>query len=289
VKPAVFTYHRATDLAAACALLAEHGDEAKLIAGGVSLVPVMNMRLARPSHLVDISRIEGLRSIQQEQETLRIGALTTHEEVVRHPLVGTLVPLLVQAGQEIGHAAIRNRGTIGGSLAHADPSAEWAVALSALDASVRVVSREGERTVPVRELFLTYYTTTLDVGEIIAEVIVPIARSRMRWSFMEYARRKGDFAQAAVACGVAVTDGQISETVIYLGGINPVPERLAAAEEALLHAPAVPAAWAAAADAAAAELEPLVEDPQADPYLRHLVRTLVYRALEQAALLGVDQ
>lgn len=217
MKPAPFAYHRPASLPEAAALLARHGDGAKAIAGGVSLVPIMNMRLARPAHLIDIGRLPGLRGVRREGDSPRIGALTPHADVVTNPLIRAHAPLLAAAGPHIGHAAIRNRGTIGGSLAHADPAAEWPVALSASGSAVRAVSAAGERAIPLDAFFITYFTTALRPDEILTEITVPVAAAATHRAFVEFSRRPGDFAIVSVACWLAVADGNIRQARLALG------------------------------------------------------------------------
>ncbi len=197
MKPAPFSYRKPTTISEASALLAEYGEDAKVIAGGQSLVPLMNFRLARPQYLVDINGLTSLDYIRDEGAWLSIGALTRERTIERSPLVASQLPLLAAASRWIGHPAIRSRGTIGGSIAHNDPSAEYPLIATLLDAVVVAHGPRGERRVPVRELFVTYLTTSLEPDEIIAEVRFPKPPPGAGWSFQEMARRRGDFAIVA--------------------------------------------------------------------------------------------
>lgn len=285
MKPASFAYHRPQDLPEALRMLAEYGDGAKLVAGGVSLAPMLNMRLARPSHLIDIGRLP-LTGVTREGDRLRIGALTRHADVVCDPLVVACAPLLAEAGSQIGHAPIRNRGTIGGSLAHADPAAEWPVAVTAAGGSIRAVSAAGEREIPMAEFGLGYFVTTLQPDEILAGVSVPVSPQGMGWSFLEFSRRVGDFAIVSVACGLQVTRGEITAAALVLGGVGDVPQRLAPVEEMLLGTAPTDARLAQAASAVPALIDPTADIHATVAYRRHLAEGLTLRALQAARSRG---
>jgi len=200
MKPAPFRYARAGSLAEATALLAAEPGEAKLLAGGQSLVPLLNMRLARPAVLVDLNGVRELRGITPSPDGgLRIGALTRHTELATSAAVRERAPLLAEAARHVGHAAIRNRGTLGGSVAHADPAAELPAALVALDARLRVTGPRGARVIAAALFFRGLLATALETDEILTEVLVPAAEPG--WGFVEIARRPGDFALAGVAAG----------------------------------------------------------------------------------------
>jgi CO/xanthine dehydrogenase FAD-binding subunit len=255
MKPAAFTYHRARSVAGALGLLAELGDDAKIIAGGQSLVAMMNFRLARPEHLVDIARVPGLDHIRRDGDTLRIGALVTHHAVETADL-GPGFGVLSRAMRWIGHLPIRTRGTVGGSLAHADPTAEWCLLAVLLDAEIVAEGPSGRRTIPAAEFFHGVFTTALEPGELIVEVVFP--RPAPRAALTEFAERRGDFAIVAAAV-------DLDASRLVLGGVGPVPLAL----------PMVPAA----ADAIELRDEPGVSAH----YRRALVRTLVARACAEAA------
>jgi CO/xanthine dehydrogenase FAD-binding subunit len=223
VKPAAFEYEAPTSVDEALDLLAEHGDDAKVLAGGQSLVPLLNFRLARPARLVDINRIGALADLTRADGRLRIGALTRTATLERSPLVAEHWPILREAVRYAGHPQIRSRGTVGGSVAHADPAAELPTVLTALDARFHVRSKRGERTLGADELFVGFLTTALAPDEIVVSVEVPpVPRGS---AFVEYARVHGDFALA----GAAVT-----ARVVALLGAGATPQRAPAAERALI-------------------------------------------------------
>jgi carbon-monoxide dehydrogenase medium subunit len=259
MKPAAFTYHRARSVAGAVGLLAELGDDAKVIAGGQSLVAMMNFRLARPEHLVDIARVPELDHIRRDGDTLRIGALVTHHAVEKADL-GPGFAVLSRAMRWIGHLPIRTRGTVGGSLAHADATAEWCLLAVLLDAEIVAVGPSGRRTIPAAEFFHGVFTTALEPGELIVEVVFP--RPAPRAALTEFAERRGDFAIVAAAV-------DLDASRLVLGGVAPLP----------LEVPMVLADPAAAADAIELRDEPGVSAH----YRRALVRTLVARACAEAA------
>ncbi|MGH9212745.1 MAG: FAD binding domain-containing protein [Acidimicrobiales bacterium] len=235
MKPATFTYRRAGSVEEALALLAEHGDEAKLLSGGQSLVPLLNMRLAQPSVVVDIARIPELATASERPGHVRYGAGTVHarfeDALVPDPTRG----LLHAVAGGIGYRAIRNRGTLGGSLAHADSSAEWPVVMAALGADVVVQSaRAGERTMPAAGFVQGFFTSVLDDDEAIVAVDVPRLPAGARWGFAKAARKPGEFAESlAVAVVTVDEDGLIRGAELWLGAATPVPLRVASADEVL--------------------------------------------------------
>jgi aerobic carbon-monoxide dehydrogenase medium subunit len=225
MKSAPFAYDAPETIDAAVALLAEHGSDAKVLAGGQSLVPLMNMRLARPSVLVDINRIASLQHIRLEADgSLAIGAGTRQSAAERSSEVARGWPVLVEALRQVGHIVIRNRGTIGGTLAHADPAAELPTLAVALDATFRVIGPRGERTVRARDAYLSYLTTVLEPDEILTEVRFPALAPRSGAAFLEISRRHGDFALVAAAAMVAVDNaGRCTNVAVALGGVAPTP------------------------------------------------------------------
>jgi aerobic carbon-monoxide dehydrogenase medium subunit len=227
MKPASFDLLRPTSLAEALDLLARHGDDAKLIAGGQSLVPMMNFRLATPSVLVDLNRIDALRGIRLEDNRLHIGAMTRQREFLTDPLVRLHAPLLARAAKHVGHVQTRSRGTLGGSLAHADPAAELCLAAAALDAEFSIRSPRGSRVHPARDFFKDALATDLAPDEVLTAISVPVAAAGQRCVFREYARRHGDFA----IVGVAVQRTGLSVQAA-VGGVETVPHHcgLVAAE-----------------------------------------------------------
>ncbi len=238
MKPAPFEYHAPETTDDAVALLAEHGDEAKVLAGGQSLVPMLALRLAAFGHLVDIGRIDGLRGIQLRDGTLWIGAGTTEAAVEASAEVAAAVPMLSEATPYIGHFQIRSRGTVGGSIAHADPAGEYPAVALALDASMEVVSPTRSRTIAARDFFDGLWSTTMEPDELLVGVEFPIWGGRSGFAVEELARREGDFAIAGAAVGVELTDDdRVRRGAIGLIGLGSTPERAAGAETELTGLP----------------------------------------------------
>jgi aerobic carbon-monoxide dehydrogenase medium subunit len=282
VKAAPFAYHRVDTAQDAVERLSELGPDAKVLAGGQSLVPMMNFRLARPPALVDITRARELRGMRRSGDVLRIGALTTHAEVEHAgaELDGGY-ELLRRAAAWVGHAPIRARGTFGGSLAHADPSAEWCMLAVALDATIEIAGPAGTRELLVEDFLLGYFTTALGPDELLAAVRFP-ATCR-RGAIEEFARRHGDFAIVAVV--VALPEDGAPRVVI--GGVDEVPLRARDAERIVAEAGAVPDCFADAGRAAAAEIEPASDLHASAEYRRELTEVLVRRALARAVGGGI--
>jgi aerobic carbon-monoxide dehydrogenase medium subunit len=281
VKPASFAYHRAGSVPEAIALLAELGDEAKILAGGLSLVPMMNFRLARPSDLVDVTGIPGLSYLRADGDALRIGALTTHRaiETSTDPAVLADYGVLPRAARWIGHYPIRSRGTFGGSIAHADPASEWCLLAMLLGARVVLHGPRGQRTIPAAEFFDGYYTTAAAPDEMITEVWFP--RPAGRAVLTEFAQRAGDFAIVAAAVLADIADGTLRAADVVVGGVGPLPVRIGTA--GLAGQPAGPGTWRAAGELAAAQVEPSSDTHGSAGYRKRLTATLVERALAEAA------
>jgi carbon-monoxide dehydrogenase medium subunit len=282
VKPAPFVYYRAHSVAEAVALLAELGDEAKILAGGLSLVPMMNFRLARPTALVDVSRIGGLSYLRTGQAGgLHIGALTTHRtvEITRDPAVRENFGVLPRSARWIGHYPIRSRGTFGGSIAHADPASEWCLLAILLDARIVLTGPAGERTVPAAGFFEGYYSTTAGPDEMITEVRFPAPAPTA--ALTEFAQRQGDFAVVAAAVSVDTADGTCRTGRVVLGGVGPRPLEVDAGP--LGGQPARAETWRAMGEHAARQIDP-PEDAHGDTaFRRRLTATLVARALAEAS------
>jgi aerobic carbon-monoxide dehydrogenase medium subunit len=281
VKPAPFAYHRAHSVAEAVARLAELGDEAKILAGGLSLVPMMNFRLARPSALVDITRIEGLNYVRADATGgLRIGALTTHRavETSRDPVLLGGYGVLPRSARWIGHYPIRSRGTFGGSIAHADPAAEWCLLAVLLGARVVLTGPRGQRTVPAAEFFQGYYTTAASPDEMVTELWFP--RPEPRAVLTEFAQRQGDFAIVAAAVCADVEDGVCRSGRVVLGGVGPLPVQVDAGP--LAGQPADETTWQAMGEHAASQIDPPDDLHGSVGYRRRLTATLVARALAEA-------
>lgn len=283
MKPAPFAYLAPTTLADAVALLEAYGDDAKLLAGGQSLMPLLNMRLARPKVLVDLGAISDLRYIRDQGSHLAIGALTRQREVECSPLVAQRCPLLCEALTQVAHPQIRNRGTIGGSVAHADPAAELGAVALVLDAEVVAAGAEGERIIPASAWFVTYFTTALLPGEVLKEVRFGALPPGTGWCFTEVARRQGDFALVGVAATVSLhRDGRTASAAVALTGVGGVPVRATATEQSLLEQEPTEAVLDAAAAHAADGLEPDGDIHASAGYRRQLARTLTRRALATA-------
>lgn len=288
MKPAPFEYLAPDSLDAALDLLARSGGEAKLLAGGQSLIPVMNFRLAQPSLLVDLNRLRDLDYLREDGGGLRIGAMTRQRRLERDPLVPKLAPLLREAVPFIAHPQIRNRGTVGGSLAHADPAAELPAVMVALDARFRLQRAGGERWVEARDFFAGLFTTVLEPEEMLVEVALPPPPPNTGWAFMEVARRHGDYAQVGIAARVSLESiadgGRCREArLVYLSvGDGPVEAREAA--RMLAGTDLSDEAIAAASDKASREeMDPTGDIHASADFKRHLARVLTGRALRRAA------
>jgi aerobic carbon-monoxide dehydrogenase medium subunit len=232
MKPGRFTYHAPESLDAAFALLGEYGDDAKIIAGGQSLIPMMNLRLARPDHLVDINAISGLAGVSEDGDQIVIGSLTCHADIGSADILAERCPLLPAAAKFIGHHAIRNRGTIGGSLSHADPAAEWPLIAILLDAEMVVQSSRGERRVQAADFVQSIYTVDLEADEIVTSLIFPALTVGEGWAFQQICRRAGDFALVSVATTLSMApSGTIKRLRICLGGMDVTPLRLGDVEK----------------------------------------------------------
>jgi aerobic carbon-monoxide dehydrogenase medium subunit len=282
VKPVPFAYHRPASLEEALALLERYGPDGRILAGGQSLVPALSMRLAAPAALIDINRLPGLDGISLEPEGLVIGALTRHEAVETSSIVARHAPLISQAMPYVGHRAIRTRGTVGGSVALADPAAELPACLLALDAVIRVAGRGIQREIPAVKFFRGIYTTDLAQGEIVTAVVVPPIRLPWRSRFAELTRRHGDFALVGLAAHCRVEGGVIKEARLAFCGAGATPVRALRAELAFSAAPpGTDDALADAGRALEADLHP-PGDVHASPALRrHLARVLLERAMAQ--------
>lgn len=285
MKPAPFQYAAPKSLHEALSLLAEHGYDAKPLAGGQSLVPTMNFRLAQPSMLVDLNTIPDLSYIRLGPDgSLHIGAMTRHSTVERDPLVAQHAPLLHETMPHIAHRQIRNRGTMGGSLAHADPAAELPAIAVALDARLRLQSQQGERWIAARDFFMGLFTTDLALGELLVEVVIPPGPPRAGYAFDEVARRPGDYALVGAAAVAAMSaDGRCDRCqLVFLSvGECPVPARQAVA---LLQgqAPTAGLIAQAAETAAAVDIDPGADIHASAAYRRRLAKILAQRTLTRA-------
>jgi len=282
VKPAKFEYHAPASIDEALAILARYNGEARLLAGGQSLVPMMNFRLARPDAVVDLNRIEGLAYVEEEGEVLRIGAMTRQRRLEFDPLVAGKLPLLREALRWVGHLPTRSRGTIGGSIAHADPSAEIPMVLQALEGEVVARGPQGERRVPPQELFQAALTTSLHPLEIITEVRFPAMPAQATCAVEEFARRKGDFAIAAIAVVLLLDGERCTKARLATAGVGPTSIRLHDAEAVLEQKGLSETAVSEAADKAAAQVDPVADLNGSAEYRRHLTGVLAGRAILKA-------
>jgi carbon-monoxide dehydrogenase medium subunit len=283
MKAPDFDYTKPRSLDKVFALLAEYGDEARLLAGGQTLMATLNMRLSEPALLIDITGIDALRGISLQDGMLRIGALATHTQIEASALVAQHAPLLTMAAPHIAHRAIRNLGTLGGSIAYADPAAEWPTCALALDAIVVCRGADGTRRVPAADFFLDLYTTALRPGELVLACEFPIAAPGARFHFDELARRHGDYAIAGLALAGRFEQGLLRQTRIALMGIAATPVR-ARRTEALLDGRAVDAGVIAEAACLLAEelsgaLAPAADLTNSSATKRHLATVLLRRAL----------
>src|SRR5262245_34588823 len=281
MKAAPFDYVRANTLAEVFQLWREAGPEARLLAGGQSLIPALAFRLSEPSVLIDISRVADLTGITVTDGALRVGALTTHAELGSHALVRQHAPLLAEAVPLIAHPAIRNRGTLGGSLAYADPAAELPACSVALGATIVARSATGERRLAADAFFLSLYATALAANELIAAVEFPFCKPGERSTILELARRSGDYAMAGIVARAAVAGSHLADPRIVLFGVGEVPVLAIGAMAALAGKPAAAASIAAAQAALAQELDPPADLNGGADMKRHLAQVLLARAIQR--------
>ena len=282
MKPAAFDYVIADSIDMAVASLAEGGGDAKIIAGGQSLVPMLNFRLLRPSVLIDINRIGDLAFIEEAGKTIRVGALTRHYQLETSPVIARHLPVLASAMTHVAHLAIRNRGTIGGSLSHADPAAELPMMALLLDAELHIASASGKRTIAARDFFVGALTVDLARDDIVTEIVLPKLPPKTGWGFEEVARRSGDFALAAVAATLTLSAGVISQARIALTGVGATPVRAAEAEVLLVGQALEPGLIDRIMDAVRAAIEPDTDLHASSDYRRHLGGVLAGRAVSAA-------
>jgi carbon-monoxide dehydrogenase medium subunit len=283
MKASAFSYARAASVANALELLVAYGDKAKVLSGGQSLIPAMNLRLISPELIVDISEITELRGIAVRGGVIRIGALTRHVDLLRSPEIAAYAPLLTEAIAHVGHPAIRNRGTLGGSLAHADPASELPACMVALNAAIVVRGQTGERRIAARDFFTGIYETALLAQELVIAVELPIVQKNSVHFFHEFARRHGDFAIAGLAAQAIVRGGLFTDlcAAFFAVGDRPI---LARAATKLINVGVTPTVLAEASAKLGEELDPQ-EDQQASAAMRrHLAKILLARCV--SALLG---
>jgi aerobic carbon-monoxide dehydrogenase medium subunit len=278
MKASAFAYARATSVANALELLSTHGDKAKVLSGGQSLLPAMNLRLIAPELVVDIGELAELRGVAVKGNVLTIGALTRHADLLKSPEITAHAPLLKQAVAHVAHPAIRNRGTIGGSLAQADPASELPACMLALDATIIACGTFGERRIAAREFFTGIYETVLAPQELLVAVELPVTPENSAHFFHEFARRHGDYAIVGLAAQAVVTNGQFADLRLGFFAVGDRP-LLAKSADKLVDVAITPAVLAEAASALHEELEPL-QDQQATPAMRrHLAKVLLTRCI----------
>ncbi|MEY9867076.1 CO/xanthine dehydrogenase FAD-binding subunit [Peribacillus sp. B2I2] len=263
--------------------LSEYGEDAKVLSGGQSLIPLLNMRLSTPKYLIDIGRAEGLSYIKEDGESLVIGALTKHTEIEKSELVKGKCPLLSEAIRWVGHEQIRNRGTVGGSIAHGDPSAELPCVLTALRGGIVIVDVNGEEIVSPEDFFLTYMLTSLQPDQLVKEIRFPSIKPTSGSAFVEVARRHGDFGLVEVAAVVDICeDGRFSDVKLAIGGVNSVPTLLEDVERLLVGKEPTEEIFNEAGDLTMELVEPESDLHGTAEYRRELSGTMVIRALKQA-------
>ncbi len=286
MKPAPFQFIAPETIEEALDALDMHGPDAKILAGGQSLIPALNFRLMQPAVLIDLNRIHSLAYISEgEDGGLRIGAMTRQRAVEKSALAAERAPLLHEAMPHIAHSQIRNRGTIGGSLAHADPAAELPVIALALDAEFRIRSSRGDRTIPAVEFFQYMFMTDMAPNEILEEIVFPPLPDETGWAFEEFARRRGDYAMAGVAAWLQFdSDGTIRQARLVYLNLGEGPLRAFETEALLAGRPPTEETFRTAGEAATREVQPLGNVHATPEYQRHLAGVLTVRALARAAL-----
>jgi aerobic carbon-monoxide dehydrogenase medium subunit len=281
--PASFGYVAAHSVEEALELLVKHGDDAKLLAGGHSLIPAMKLRLASPRYLIDLGSVPGLRGVRIDGESLAMGALTVHADIAASDLVSKQLPGLADAASMIGDVQVRNRGTIGGSIAHADPGADFPVILTALNASFVLQSTSGSRTVAVDDFFIDFYTIAMNANEVLTEIRVPLPMSGSGTAYAKLPHPASGYV--VVSAGVLITrqaSGSCALARVVLGGLGSGPVRAVATETELQGKPLMAEVIAAAAAKAAEETDPEGDTYASAEYKRHVATVYARRAIEAA-------
>lgn len=279
--PASFDYVAPRTLPEAVAELVKHGQEAKVLAGGHSLIPLMKLRLSTPSFLVDIGRINNLNYIREEDGHVAIGALTTHHDIQLSELIRRKLPVLSSAAGQIGDPQVRNRGTIGGAAAHADPFGDFPTCLLALDAEFAVVGPKGERKIAARDFFVDTFTSALEPNEVLREIRIATPPEGTKGTYLKFSRRSQDWAIVAVAAQVNVSGHEVKDVAIGLTGMGSTPLRAKGVEQALRGKAGHEDEIRAAAEHAAEGSNPTQDLNGSPDYRRHLARVLTRRALEE--------
>lgn len=281
MKPAPFDYVKPTSVAEAMELLARHGDMASVLAGGQSLMPTLNMRLSAPDCLVDINGLDELAGISEQNGRVRIGALTRHSEIETSPIVATHLPMIATAVSHVAHPAIRNRGTMGGSLALADPAAEYPACVVALDAEIEIIGTAGARKVAARDYFKGLYETELGEGELLAAIEFPARGANDRYAFLELARRHGDYALAGIAAWANMDGTRVDAARLVFFGVGGIPVLAAGANAVLVGNSIDETVIEAVQTALDADLDPFDDVNSSGAYKLHISKELAARVLRQ--------
>jgi carbon-monoxide dehydrogenase medium subunit len=280
--PARFEYHRPETLDEALGLLNEHADDAKVLAGGMSFIPLMKLRFATPGHVVDINRVSELQGLDESDGWLRVKAITRHNEIAGSELIKSRYPLMAAAAPQIADPIVRNLGTMAGSLAHGDPAGDWGSVGLALGAQAVARSASGERTIPLDELFVSNFTTTLEPNEILTEVQIPMPEARSGGSYLKLERKVGDFATVGVAIQLTLDDGHVKTAGIGLTSVGPTNIKARDAEARLAGSEPTDEAVAEAAKLAAEAAQPVSDLRGSADYKRHIVEVFVRRGVARA-------
>ena len=284
MKPAPFEYERAADLASALSALARYGSKSRVLAGGQSLIPMLNLRLASAERLIDVGRLDELRYIRVDGDEVHIGALTTHNAVLQSPEVAQHCPIMVEAYRLVSHHSVRNRGTIGGSLCHNDPASEMPLVANLVGATLIARSASGERAIAADKFFKGNFETALHPNELLVEIRVPIPPKGHGWSFQEVSQRKGDFALVAAGAVLALDGGVCRHVRLGFRNVGATTFRLPAVEARIEGQPPGAALFAAAAEAAMTAVDPPSDLHADEAYRRDLVKVLAERVLATAAV-----
>ena len=280
--PAAFEYFSPRTIDEALDLLERHGDAAKILAGGQSLLPMMKLRIASPRYLIDVNRVEGLGGLRREGDRLVIGALCRHADILASPIVREHLPIMSDAANQTADVQVRNRGTVAGSLAHADPAGDWPAALMALDTTVTIAGRGGSRTVPLADFIVDAYTTRLGAGEMVTQVSVGIPPRPGGGAYLKFEKRAGDFAVASVGVQLALDGDRCRSVAISLGAVGATPIRARAAESLLQGQTASPDVLGKAQQLVREAAEPFADTRGSVEYKRHLAGVLFRRAFGKA-------
>ena len=281
--PSDFQYHRAESLAEALELLAQKGPDAKILAGGHSLLPAMKLRFNSPATLIDISGVKELSYIKEDQGHLAIGAGTTHADIAESTLLAEKIPMIVEAASQIGDIQVRNKGTIGGSIAHADPAADWPASLLAGEAEIVVASSSGSRTIPANDFFQGLFTTALQEGELITEIRMPVPDANTKSTYLKFEQPASRFAIVGCAASVTRSNGSCDKVRVAFAGVSSTPFRDEAVEQALEGQAPTDDNIEAAAQKAAIAAEVMSDHFASQDYRQHLARVYAKRALEAVA------